>query len=302
MTGSFLAVPGQGSQSLGMGRHLCDRFPAARAVFDEASESLGFELRDVMWGASAERLTATEHAQPAIVVLGVAALRAWQASSSGAVEPRWAVGHSVGAIAAMIAAGSLAFGDGVRLARTRGVVMSAAPGRGAMLAVAITSRQVRDGVTAAAVESGLDIACVNGSRQIVLAGPVDGVRAAHARFGARSRFLDVSHGFHSSLMDPVAARWGDEVAAVPFRDPRIPILSAISGRFLHTAAEIAEDARRGVRETVRWDLVTGVAEGSGCRPIVLGNGQALARMWRGGPLAGGATIVDDAYRGAAHAA
>lgn len=302
MHGAFLAVPGQGSQSVGMGKQLADRFAAARAVFDEASEALGFDMREVMWSGSAGRLTATEYAQPAVVLLGIAALRAWEDSPSSTVDIRWAVGHSVGAIAAMIAAGSLTFGDGIRLARTRGVMMSAAPGRGAMLAVAVTSRQAHDEVTAAATSWELDVACVNGSRQIVLAGPVAGIHAARATFGARSRLLDVSHGFHSSLMDPVAAQWATEVEAVPFIDPRIPVLSAVSGRFLHTAEEVAEDVRRGVRETVRWDLVTDVAAGSGCRAVVLGNGHALARIWRGSAVGGDATTVDDGYRGAAHAA
>lgn len=302
MSGLFLAVPGQGSQSLGMGRQLADRHPAARAVFDEAADALGFDMRDVMWGDSADRLTSTEYAQPAIVLMAVAALRAWDASSASAVDVRWVVGHSVGAIAAVIAAGALTFADGIRLARTRGLVMSSAPGPGAMLAVAVTSTHARGDVVRVASSLGLDIACVNGSRQIVLAGPHAGVLEARARLGARSRLLDVSHGFHSSLMDPVAERWAREVAATPFCDPRVPLLSAISGEFVHTAEQMAEDVRRGVRESVRWDLVTAVANSSGYRAVILGNGTTLTRIWRGDAIANGATIIDDGYRGSAHAA
>ncbi len=302
MSGTFLAVPGQGSQSLGMGRQLAARYPAARAVFDEAADALGFDMRDVMWGDSLDRLTATEHAQPAIVLLAIAALRAWEASSSSAVELRWVVGHSVGSIAAAIAAGALTFADGIRLARTRGLVMSSAPGSGSMLAVAVTSVDARDDVARVAAALGLDVACINGSRQIVLAGPHAGILEARATFGARSRLLDVSHGFHSSLMDPIAGRWAKEVAATPFRAPCAPLLSAISGQFVHTAEAIADDVRSGVRETVRWDLVTAVANGSGCRAVILGNGHTLTRMWRGDAVADGAIVVDDGYRGAVRAA
>lgn len=302
MQGTFLAAPGQGSQSLGMGRQLVNRHPAARAVFDEATDALGFDVREVMWGDSADRLTATEYAQPAIVLLAVAAMRAWEATAPSPFDMRWVVGHSVGAIAAVIAAGSLAFADGIRLARVRGLVMSSAPGTGAMLAIAVTSEDGFDEVARTAASCSLDIACINGSRQIVLAGSRDGISEAQARFGARSRLLDVSHAFHSSLMDPVAERWAAEVASMPFRDPCVPLLSAISGRFLQTAENVAEDVRRGVRETVRWDLVTTVANESGCRAIILGNGHTLTRMWRGHPVAKDATIVDDGFRGATHAA
>ena len=302
MSRVFLAVPGQGSQSRGMGRQLADRHPAARAVFDEATEALDFDMRDVMWGDSVDRLTATEYAQPAIVLLAIAALRAWDASSSSAVDIRWVVGHSVGVIAAVVAAGALTFADGIRLARTRGLVMSSAPGSGGMLAVAVTSAHGHADIARLAASLGLDIACVNGSRQLVLAGPRADILEARATFGARSRLLDVSHGFHSSLMDPVGERWAREVAAAPFRDPRVPLLSAISGKFVHTAEQVAEDVRGGVRQTVRWDLVTAVANGSGCRAVILGNGHTLTRIWRGEAVANGATVVDDAYRGAVRAA
>ena len=229
-------------------------------------------------------------------------MRAWEAASPSPTDVRWGVGHSVGAIAAVIAAGSLTLADGIRLARVRGLAMSSAPGAGAMLAVAVTSDRAHADVARTAASLGLDVACINGSRQIVLAGSRDRIDEAHAHFGARSRLLDVSHGFHSSLMDPIADRWAAEVATVPFRDPSMPVLSALSGRLLHTAREIAEDVRRGVRETVRWDLVTAVANRSGSRAVVLGNGQSLTRMWRGNAVAKGVTIIDDGFRDAAHAA
>ncbi|MEZ3157528.1 acyltransferase domain-containing protein [Microbacterium sp. BWR-S6Y] len=302
MRGTFLAVPGQGSQTLGMGRQLVARHPAARATFDESVDALGFDMREVMWGTSADALTATEYAQPAIVLLAVAAMRAWQAVSRPPADVRWVTGHSVGALAAAIAVESLTFVDGIRLARARGQLMGSAPGAGAMLAVAVTSDRARDDVARAASSSGLDIACINSARQIVLSGAREAISEARARFGSRCRLLDVSHGFHSSLMDPIVERWASEVAALPFREPRTPMLSALSGRLLHAADEIEEDVRHGVRETVRWDLVTAVANESGCRAVILGNGHTLTRLWRGEAVAKGATVVDDGFRNAAHAA
>lgn len=302
MHGTFLAVPGQGSQTLGMGRQLVARHPAARATFDESADALGFDMREVMWGTSADALTATEYAQPAIVLLAVAAMRAWQAVSRPPSDVRWVAGHSVGALAAAIVVESLTFVDGIRLARARGQLMGSAPGAGAMLAVAVTSDRARDDLARAAASSGLDIACINSARQIVLSGPREAISEARARFGSRCRLLDVSHGFHSSLMDPIVERWASEVAALPFREPRTPLLSALSGRLLRTAGEIEQDVRHGVRETVRWDLVTAVANESGCRAVILGNGHTLTRLWRGEAVAKGATIVDDGFRNAAHAA
>ncbi len=152
-----------------------------------------------------------------------------------------------------------------------------------MLAVAVTSDRARDDVARAASSSGLDIACINSARQIVLSGAREAISEARARFGSRCRLLDVSHGFHSSLMDPIVGRWASEVAALPFREPRTPMLSALSGRLLHAADEIEEDVRHGVRQTVRWDLVTAVANESGCRAVILGNGHTLTRLWGGRP-------------------
>lgn len=283
-----------------MGKHLAVRSSAAASTFDEASDELGFDVRELMWDASAQELTRTENAQPAIIVLAVAAFRAWlqTTKTNGAIE--WAAGHSIGGIGAAIVVGALTFGDGVRLARERGELMSRAPGDGAMLAVAVTSEGVREQANELARTLGLDIACRNGPRQVVLSGATSRVREAQTRLGARSRLLDVSHGFHSALMDSVADDWTACVSRVDFQKPNAPMLSSVSGRLLLSAAEIAADIRAGVRETVRWDLVTTVADTTQGEAVILGNGAGLARMWRGTAAAAHITIVDDAYRGGSH--
>lgn len=296
MSSFLLAVPGQGSQSRGMGRQLANRYPQAASVFDEASDVLGIDARELMWDAPANELTRTENAQPAIVILAAAALRAWK-EATGNSRIEWAAGHSIGAIGAAIATGALSFGEGVRLARVRGEIMSRAPGDGSMLAVAVSSSRAHEEVDGVADSLGLDVACRNGARQLVLSGPVERIRKAQALLGARSRLLDVSHAFHSHLMDPVLDEWAVQVSRAAFETPHSPFLSSVSGRSLHTAGEIADDLLCGVRATVRWDLVTDIADASRSSAIVLGSGAALARVWRGTSVATRVTVVDDSYRG-----
>ncbi|MFJ4037536.1 ACP S-malonyltransferase [Microbacterium sp. NPDC090007] len=247
-------MPGQGSQVPGMGKRLTERFPAARAVFDDGADALGFDLREVMWCGSAEMLTNTENAQPAIVLFSIAALRAWETVVPHRNGAQWAAGHSVGAVAAAIAVGALTVADGVRLCRTRGELMGSAPGSGAMLAVAASSTRARDEVVELAQATGVEVACRNGELQIVLSGSSSAIDAARSVLGGRARVLDVSHGFHSALMDPVLGPWTDAVANVGFRDPESPMLSSITGERLKTAADVREDLRLGIRSTVRWDL------------------------------------------------
>lgn len=295
-------MPGQGSQVLGMGKRLTERFPAARAVFDRGAYALGFDLREVMWGDSAEELTATENAQPAIVLFSIAALRVWESVVPSALDARWAAGHSVGGVAAAIAVGALTVEDGLRLCRTRGELMGSAPGSGAMLAVAVSSAGAHDEIVELAEATGVEVACRNGERQIVLSGSSAAIDAARSVLGGRARMLEVSHGFHSALMDPILGPWSDAVANLGFRDPERPMLSSITGELLTTAAEVQDELRLGIRSTVRWDLVATAAERDGCRAIVLGNGRALSRMWRNRTLAADTIVVDDAFRGVPRAA
>ena len=302
MRKDLLVMPGQGSQVLGMGARLTERFPAARALFDRGADALGFDLREVMWGGFAKELTTTENAQPAIVLLSIAALRAWESVARSACDSRWAAGHSVGGVAAAIAVGALTVDDGLRLSRTRGELMGSAPGSGAMLAVAVSSARARDEVIEVADASGVEVACHNGERQIVLSGSSSAIESARSILGGRARVLEVSHGFHSALMDPILGPWADAVANIRFRDPENPMLSSITGQLLTTAEGVREELRLGIRSTVRWDLVTIAAERDGCRPIVLGNGRALSRMWRNSTLAADAIVVDDTFRGASRAA
>lgn len=291
--GSIGLFPGQGSQFVGMGAGLVGRFTEAAAVFDEASDAIDTDLRALCWQSSATELAATENAQLAIAVCSVAAWRVWIASRRGA-EPEAVAGHSVGALPAAMASGHLALRDGMRLVRTRAQLMGGVPRTGSMLAVSVTSDTMLQDVLASADRFSLDIAARNGARQIVLSGSIGGVEAAKAYFGARSRTLDVSNGFHSRVMDPVVDAWSRAVADAVFVDGDGPAyVASTTGRTASNTADVTRDLNAGLRRTVRWDLVIGDATRT--RWITFGPGGALARFGRGLVRADDITNVDDSF-------
>ena len=304
--GSIGLFPGQGSQFVGMGAGLVGRFTEAAAVFDEASDAIDTDLRALCWQSSATELAATENAQLAIAVCSVAAWRVWTANRHDA-EPEAVAGHSVGALPAAMASGHLTVRDGIRLVRTRAQLMGGVPRTGSMLAVSVTSDTMLQDVLASADRFSLDIAARNGARQIVLSGSVVGVEAAKAYFGARSRSLDVSNGFHSRVMDPVVDAWSQAVAEAAFADGDGPdgegsdgagpaYVASTTGLVASTTADVTRDLITGLRRTVRWDLVIGDA--TRARWITFGPGGALARFGRGLVRADDITNVDDSFVGA----
>lgn len=297
-TARFFAFPGQGSQSPGMGQSLVSRFPVAAETFDEASEALDLDLRALLWSSSASQLTRTENAQPAILLYSVAALRVWRAereTSNNATTPVWAAGHSVGALAAAVAVGALDLTDAMRLARRRGELMASAPGVGGMLAVAVISADTERTTTEVAGELGLDVACYNGDRQLVLSGDHERIGDARRILGSKSLALDVSHAFHSRLMDPIVPEWRRTVAEVRFADPDVPYLSASTGELHRTADGIASDLADGVRMPVRWQVVTECAQ-TAAAGLIFGNGSPLKRIWRRTPVGDRVEVVDDSFR------
>ncbi|GIT78806.1 malonyl CoA-acyl carrier protein transacylase [Leifsonia sp. LS1] len=295
----FFAFPGQGSHAPGMGRRLASRFPAADDLLCSVEMETGVAVRELMWESPVDVLTRTENAQPAIVALSLAALEAWRTVATRTC-PDWVSGHSVGSLAAAVASGSLTPAEGVRLARRRGEIMATAPGDGRMLAVAVASDEASRSLTELAEHFELDLACFNGPRQIVLAGASKDIAAARRQLGARSAELKVSHAFHSRLMDPVVPSWKDALAAVRFQDPQTPYLSSRTGQLVVSGDRIRSDLARGIREPVRWDLVSHKA--ALCqRGTILGSGASLLRMWRGSPIASTTTVVDDNFTVVAHA-
>ena len=249
--------PGQGSQSVGMGRALADAFPEARATFDEADAALGWRLSDVIFEGPVERLTLTENTQPAILTMSVAA---WRVLEARGFRPDIVAGHSLGEYSAHVAAGTLTFADAVRLVHHRGQYMQEAVpvGHGAMAAILGLDE---DGVRAACDEAAqgevVSPANLNAPGQIVIAGTAAAVaragELAKARGAKRVIPLQVSAPFHCALMAPAEARLAPELQSVLAHDPRVPVVANVDAEPKVNAAAAIAALIRQVSSPVRWD-------------------------------------------------
>lgn len=264
--------PGQGSQAVGMGRDLADAFPEARAVFAEVDDALGQKLSSIMWEGPEETLTLTANAQPALMAVSVAAIRALEARGfSLAGKIAYVAGHSLGEYSALAAAGTFSVADAARLLRIRGNAMQAAVpvGEGAMAAILGLDQ---DGVEAACAEATAtgpcQIANDNGGGQLVISGARVAVEHA-ARLCAdkgakRAIMLPVSAPFHSALMAPAAETMREALAKVTRKPPVVPVVANVVVKPLtdpdEIAARLVEQVTGRVRwrETVEWFAANGV--------------------------------------------
>jgi [acyl-carrier-protein] S-malonyltransferase len=261
--------PGQGSQSVGMGKALAEQFPEARAVFDEVDAALGEKLSFVMFEGPEETLTLTANAQPALMAVSMAIIRVMQAR--GLVlkdKAAYVAGHSLGEYSALAAAGTLSIADTARLLRIRGNAMQAAvpAGKGAMAAIIGLDEEA---VARVCKDSGnCQIANDNGGGQLVISGEKAAVEKAAALAtdaGAkRAIMLAVSAPFHSSLMAPAAEAMKEALEKVTKHRPSIPLLPNVT---VTPTSDTDEIARRLVeqvtgqvrwRETVEWFAANGV--------------------------------------------
>jgi [acyl-carrier-protein] S-malonyltransferase len=275
--------PGQGSQSVGMGRGFYDASAAAKAVFAEANETLGFDLTRLIFEGPEAELELTANTQPAVLTVSVAA--AAVAAERG-LRPMLAAGHSLGEYSALVVAGALSFGDAVRLVRRRGEFMQEAVpvGTGAMAALMGLPLAIAEKVCQEATQDQVvDVANINAPLQIVIAGHRAAVERAVAlaaeRGGRKSVLLPVSAPFHSALMAPAAERLARELAPIVVRDPRLPIVRNVDAGVTRAAAEVKPALLRQVASPVRWtDCVGRLAEEGATAFVEVGPGHVLTAL------------------------
>src|SRR5579883_38645 len=256
MTTAFV-FPGQGSQSVGMGKALADAFPAARRVFDEVDGALSQRLSEIIWNGPADMLTLTENAQPALMAVSLAAMRVLEEEAGVDLkrDAAFVAGHSLGEYSALAAARALSIADAARLLRTRGLAMQKAVpvGKGAMAAlIGLELNEVRL-VAAEAANAGICAAANdNGGGQVVLSGDKLAVERAiefaKSRGAKRAMLLPVSAPFHCSLMQPAADAMAEALAKVSVKPPAVPVVA----RPISDPAEIVRSLIAQVTATVRW--------------------------------------------------
>jgi [acyl-carrier-protein] S-malonyltransferase len=289
--------PGQGSQAVGMGKALADAFPQARAVFDEVDAALSQKLSGLMFEGSADALTLTANAQPALMAVSLAAIRVLEAEAGLdlARDAAFVAGHSLGEYSALAAAGTFSVADAARLLRIRGEAMqSATPvGVGAMAALLGLEIEAAAEVAREAAQGQVcDVANDNGGAQVVVSGHKAAVERAVAlapsKGAKRAVMLTVSAPFHCALMAPAAAAMRDALARVAMRAPAVPVVANVEAAPLTDPAAIRDALVRQVTATVRWRECVAAMAGQGVdRFYEIGAGKVLTGLVR--RIAPGAT-------------
>ncbi|MCB8836020.1 ACP S-malonyltransferase [Aurantimonas sp. VKM B-3413] len=284
-----LVFPGQGSQAVGMGRSLFDAFQESRAVFEEVDDALGERLSSLIFEGPEDRLTLTQNAQPALMAVSLAAMRALESQGFRASAASYVAGHSLGEYSALAAAGTISVSDAARLLRLRGRAMQEAvpAGEGAMAAIlGLDAEAVAALCERAAAEGGVcEPANDNGGGQIVISGSAAAVARAVAsapEAGAKRAIpLPVSAPFHCSLMQPAAERMAEALREARLSAPVVPLVSNVTASPTSDPDEIRERLVRQVTGRVRWrESMEWLAENGVTRLVEIGSGKVLSGLAR----------------------
>ncbi|HEY7624241.1 MAG TPA: ACP S-malonyltransferase [Candidatus Limnocylindria bacterium] len=272
--------PGQGSQTVGMGKDLADRYAAAARVFAEASEAIGVDMRALCFDGPQDLLDQTANTQPALLAASIAALRAAEEVAGGLSEPAAVLGHSLGEFSALVAAGALSLADGVRLVRTRGELMQAADPNGGMAAVIGLDGHV---IARALVGTNVVVANDNAPGQVVISGP----RSELARAGEELKNigakrvvpLRTSAAFHSPAMRGVAPRLRQAIDITSFAALRYPLIANVDARVHEHAREMLPLLEKQVWSPVQWVASVERAHGEGATTFIeFGPGTVLTGL------------------------
>jgi [acyl-carrier-protein] S-malonyltransferase len=287
MSKTAFLFPGQGSQSVGMGRDLATAFPLARQTFEEANDALGFDLADLCFNGPEEQLRLTEFTQPAIFTVSVAALRVLAAAGTTA---DYLAGHSLGEYSANTAAGAIEFSAAVRTVRRRGQLMQQAvpAGEGAMAAVlGMRAEDVAAVCQDASREVGAPVepANLNTPEQTVISGATAAVERAvelaRERGAKRAVMLQVSAPFHCSLMQPAQDALAPVLQGIAFSPAKIPVVVNVDARMVTEAAELRNALIRQVTGAVRWTESMQLLIAEGVTTFVeVGPGKVLSGLLR----------------------
>jgi len=277
--------PGQGSQAVGMGKDLAEKYPVARHTFEEADEALGYKLSTVCFEGPEDQLRLTEITQPAILTVSIAALRVLEARIP---KPSYVAGHSLGEYSAHVASGTFRFADAVRTVRNRGKYMQEAVpvGVGAMAAIlGMDAAKVSAVCHDAAQGEVCEPANINSPEQIVISGNTAAVeraaKLADERGAKRAKLLPVSAPFHCSLMKPAQDRLQGDLDALKLQKPVYPVVCNVEAELVTDDLRARDTLVRQVTGSVKWEQCMHLLIGKGVQTFIeVGPGKVLCGLMR----------------------
>ena len=287
MTRAFV-FPGQGAQTIGMGKDLAEAYAAARAVFDEVDDALGENLSELIWEGDQDELTLTQNAQPALMAMSMAVMRALDTEGVTVEAAAMVAGHSLGEYSALAAAGTFSLADAARLLRQRGLAMQEAVpvGVGAMAALLGLDFAAAQGVADAAAQGQVcQAANDNDPGQVVVSGHKEAVERAvelaKVKGAKRAMILPVSAPFHCELMAPAADVMKKALSGVELKPPAVPVVSNVMAEDVDDPARIQELLVQQITGSVRWrESVEHMARKGVTEIWEIGAGKALSGMVR----------------------